>query len=317
MVLRLDDRWVWDSWVAVDGDAYHLFFLQAPRSLRDPDARHTAATIGHAVSTDLVDWTLRPTALAPSDAGFDDLALWTGSVVRDHVDGRWWLHYTALGRDGLGMADQRVGAAVSDDLDTWERVGTTPVLLPDGARYHTHDGVGPPSGTWRDPFVLRDPDGDGWHLLLCARDPHAPRRDDGVLAHATSPDLRHWSLRSPVAGPGAGFGQLEVPQVRQVDGEHLLVFTCHPQEQSARRRAAWGDACTWSVRGPTALGPFDLHAARPLRAEPWLFAAPLVRGPDGGWVLLGFRHPTPGDPAPFEVRDPLPVRRDGDALVPR
>ena len=32
-MLRLDDLWVWDSWVADDGDLYHLFFLQAPRSL--------------------------------------------------------------------------------------------------------------------------------------------------------------------------------------------------------------------------------------------------------------------------------------------
>ena len=32
-VLRLDDYWIWDSWIADDGDLYHLFFLQAPRSL--------------------------------------------------------------------------------------------------------------------------------------------------------------------------------------------------------------------------------------------------------------------------------------------
>jgi len=26
-VLRLADDWVWDSWVADDGERYHLFFL--------------------------------------------------------------------------------------------------------------------------------------------------------------------------------------------------------------------------------------------------------------------------------------------------
>src|SRR4051812_23371389 len=36
VVLRLDDQWVWDSWVADDGELYHLFFLQAPRALGDP-----------------------------------------------------------------------------------------------------------------------------------------------------------------------------------------------------------------------------------------------------------------------------------------
>ena len=47
-MLRLDDFWVWDSWVADDGDAYHLYFLQAPRSLGDPALRHVHATVGHA-----------------------------------------------------------------------------------------------------------------------------------------------------------------------------------------------------------------------------------------------------------------------------
>ena len=30
-MLRLEDRWVWDSWVVDDGERYHLFYLQAPR----------------------------------------------------------------------------------------------------------------------------------------------------------------------------------------------------------------------------------------------------------------------------------------------
>ena len=49
-MLRLDDFYVWDSWVADDGDLYHLFFLQAPRSLGDPGMRHLSATVGHATS---------------------------------------------------------------------------------------------------------------------------------------------------------------------------------------------------------------------------------------------------------------------------
>lgn len=30
-MLRLDDAWIWDSWIADDGERYHLFFLKAPR----------------------------------------------------------------------------------------------------------------------------------------------------------------------------------------------------------------------------------------------------------------------------------------------
>ena len=52
-MLRLEDDWVWDSWIADAGDLYHLFFLKAPRALEDPGLRHTAATIGHATSAGL------------------------------------------------------------------------------------------------------------------------------------------------------------------------------------------------------------------------------------------------------------------------
>ncbi len=43
LVLALRDDWVWDSWVADDGENYHLFFLTAPRALLgfrnlEPDA---------------------------------------------------------------------------------------------------------------------------------------------------------------------------------------------------------------------------------------------------------------------------------------
>src|SRR5690606_19339933 len=46
MPLALPDRWVWDFWFAHDGDDVHVFYLQAPRALGDPDRRHHNATIG-------------------------------------------------------------------------------------------------------------------------------------------------------------------------------------------------------------------------------------------------------------------------------
>jgi hypothetical protein len=85
-MLRLDDSFVWDSWIADDGDLYHLYFLKAPRSLGSPGLRHTNATVGHATSRDLVDWDYLGETFGPSPQGqgaFDDLGIWTGSVVRD------------------------------------------------------------------------------------------------------------------------------------------------------------------------------------------------------------------------------------------
>ncbi|HEX8092776.1 hypothetical protein [Jatrophihabitans sp.] len=56
-MLRLPDDWVWDSWIADDGERYHLYLLRASRALLDPTLRHARATIGHASSLDLREWT--------------------------------------------------------------------------------------------------------------------------------------------------------------------------------------------------------------------------------------------------------------------
>ena len=40
-MLRLPGAWLWDFWLAEEGDRYHLFFLFAPRDLEDE--RHRVA----------------------------------------------------------------------------------------------------------------------------------------------------------------------------------------------------------------------------------------------------------------------------------
>ena len=117
VALRLDGHWVWDFWFARDGDDVHVFYLQAPRSLGDPELRHVNATIGHAVSRDLRDWEVLPDALGAGAPGaFDDLATWTGSVLRHdgalaHVLQR---HRARRGR--AGAADRQRGLRRPRDL---------------------------------------------------------------------------------------------------------------------------------------------------------------------------------------------------------
>jgi beta-fructofuranosidase len=288
-VLRLDDQWVWDSWVADDGHAYHLFFLQAPRALGDPTLRHAAATIGHATSRDLVEWEYHGTALGPTPGGWDDRAVWTGSVARGD-DGVWRMYYTGI--SGAAAYEQRVGLAESEDLMAWRRVGSEPLLRADARWYATVDEA------WRDPFVFRDPGGDGWHMLITAHD----RRRRGVLAHARSADMRAWEIGPPVCGPDRS-ADLEVPQARLVDGQPLLVVTRED------------DCCTWSIVGESLTGPWDIAAARPFRREPRLFAAPLVQRRDGGWALLGFLNQEAEGIHSFEILDPIRVRLEGGELV--
>ena len=323
-MLKLDDAWVWDSWVADDGERYHLFFLQAPTALGDPGHRHVNATVGHATSLDLVSWDYLGQCFGPAEIGppFDDLAIWTGSVVR--AEGNWRMFYTAVSNAGHHLFDQRIGSAVSEDLHTWRRAGTEPTLHVDPQWYKTlstHPGptTGPElersSETWRDPLVFADPGGSGWHMLISARDVRAAKNDDGVIAHATSPDLQTWALQPQLCEPGAGFGQLEVLQNKHVDGRWVLVFTCHPQEMTVERVAQSGAYCTWSVPSPGPLGPWNIDLARPFTPEPDLFAAPLVQGRDGTWVLVGFRNTEPKGVDAFEIIDPIPVTVDADGYL--
>ena len=196
-------------------------------------------------------------------------------------DDRWRMFYTAINTHGHGLRDQRIGVVESGDLRTWERVATEPALGVDTRWYRSLPEDDTASETWRDPFVVREESGEGWHMLLTARARGAGRYDDAVIGHAWSPDLVHWEAREPVSAPGAGFGEIEVVQVRHVDGQHVLVFTCHPLEQSAARRSRYGEHCTWSLVGDSLLGPWDVSEAVPFAAEPELFAAPLVRRATG------------------------------------
>src|SRR5688572_25097244 len=207
-MLRLPDHWVWDSWYTRDGDgASHAFFLRASRALLDPERRHHRAGIGHAISTDLRSWRLLPDALAAADSpSWDDLAVWTGCTVSG-PDGRWYMFYTGVSRAERGLV-QRIGLAISDDLVTWHRHGSRPLVEADPVWYETLDPSVWYEQAWRDPWVFPDPGGDGWHMVLTARANVGAAAGRGVVGYATSRDLLHCTVRPLVSVP-AGFGHLE------------------------------------------------------------------------------------------------------------
>ena len=307
-MLRVASSWAWDFWLADDGEQFHLFFLKAPRDL-DPDQRHWHAVVGHAVSPDLTDWVEVADALTPSvGPAFDDLAIWTGSVVRDGAG--WRMFYTGIDRADRGRV-QRIGAAVSDDLMTWTRVSAEPVLVADSRWYAT--AASGSEEFWRDPWVYADPGGDGWHLLATARAAGVPAEDGGVLAHATSPDLRTWTVQPPLSRPGAGFGQLEVPQVEVVDGRPVLLFDCLTGELGPGRRAAGERGGIWALELDDLDGPYDVSHAHLLHDDS-RYVGKLVRRRDGDWCLLAFHNVTP-DGFGGEIADPVPVRWGPDGRL--
>jgi hypothetical protein len=91
------------------------------------------------VSEDLRSWVRVGDVVAASEPpAFDDLATWTGSVVRDR-DGRWWLFNT-----GVTLVDakirQTIGAATSIDLMVWHKEAASPLVTADGRWYERLGG---------------------------------------------------------------------------------------------------------------------------------------------------------------------------------
>ena len=285
-MLTLPDSWTWDFWFADTGDAYHMFFLRASRALQDPGRRHRRAGIGHAVSTDLRSWTLLPDALVHADPpAFDDMATWTGSVIQGD-DGIWRMFYTGISHADHG-AVQRIGLATSADLTTWRAQPDGPVLEADPRWYEQLEDGTWVDEAWRDPWVYKDPDGDGWHMLITARANHGAVDDRGVIGHAFSRDLTRWEVLPPLSQPGAGFGQLEVLQCEVIDGRPVILFSCLGTELSAARKATGSTGGIWTMTADRPTGPFDPGTARQLTDDS-LYVGRLVQDRDGRWVMLAF-----------------------------
>jgi beta-fructofuranosidase len=304
-VLQLDEDWVWDFWLADDGTAYHAFFLAAPRTLGDPELRHTHARIGHAVSADLRSWTRLPDALHPEPgSGFDDVATWTGSVLQG-PGGRWWMFYTGACWGGKGLV-QRIGAATSDDLVHWRKHPGNPLLVADRRWYELAGDDGAVGEEWRDPWVFADPAGEGWHMLITARAAGGAADDRGVVGHAASSDLEHWRVAPPLTGAGSGFAHLEVTQPEIVDGRAVLLFSCLRDRFATGRAAGPGTGGVWAAAGESLLGPFDVAGALPLTGDEF-YSGRLVRDRSGQWVLLAFHHTGADGSFGGRISDPLPV----------
>ncbi len=320
MAISIKDKWVWDSWYARDDDTWHAYFLQADKSLGDPDLRHWNVTQGHATSTDLINWEHLGTTFSPSaEAAWDDYTTWTGCVIKDH-DNTWHLFYTGTTRAEEGMY-QRIGHATSTDMHNWTRVGDGMCLDLIGPNANTYEAAHE-KGHWhdramRDPWVIRDPAGDGWLMYFTARAPGITEPNaGGAIGFATSSDLNNWKLQPPVFI--GGYGQLEVPQVFQVEDTWYCLF-CTAAEHwsqetinSAKEAPVTGNHYLIGdgPRGPWHLpdGPF-LDGALPC----YRYAARIVEN-QSNLHLLGFLD-TGKETFKGIVADPVRVERLANGLL--
>ena len=309
----LPDDWVWDFWIVDDAAddgadaAYHLFFLKAPRSLGDPELRHRNASVGHAVSSDLRDWVRVADALDPQpEPAFDDLATWTGCVVRGD-DAVWRTFSTGLARAEGGLVP-RIGLSTSDDLVAWRR-DPAALLEADERWYTAHRSDVPGSEThWRDPWVVRDSAGL-WHLYATA---HVAAGTGAAVGHAVSRDLATWEVRTPLSAPSDRFAWAEVISLVEVAGRWALLFSCLSDQMPHDPPGAGG---IWSVPVLGPGQPVDLSRAVRLTSED-LYVGKVVPLRDGGHRFLAFENRDAIGHFRGGVTDPLEVgwNDDGSGL---
>lgn len=317
MALVVPGKWLWDFWLAQDGIDYHIFYLQADRSLGDQMLRHWNVSIGHAVSQDLRNWEILPDALKPGPGPrWDDKTTWTGSIIQ-HA-GTWYMFYTGSSEADEGLV-QRIGMATSPDLLTWTRYGAAPLIEADPQWYELLDRDLWHDQAWRDPFIYHDEESDLFHAFITARANHGPADARGVIGHATSPDLLAWTVQEPVS-PVGEFGHLEVPQIVPINGRYYLVFCCPISEYAHARRDRFADDLTTGTFYLTAdslTGPYTFDTEQILFADKTgsLYSGKLVQAPGGEWVFMAFRNLDSSGNFIGDIIDPLPVSIDSNGVL--
>jgi len=318
MTLHLEDKWVWDFWFARDGNNTHIFYLQAPRTLGNPDLRHWHSTIGHAVSQDLIQWEILPDALHPSedDRTWDSLTTWTGSILRHEAS--WNMFYTGTCKVENGLV-QRIGLAMSCDLIHWEKYGHNPIMNINPQWYELLDKNVWYEQAWRDPWVFEA--GGKFHAFITARVKKGHPKERGVIGYASSNDLLNWEVQAPITKPGE-FSYLEVPQLVEINKHWYLLFCVEGDRYSEQRYTRKGinvNTGTHYMMGDGPFGPF-IQPDKDLLfgdTEGSTYSGKLVQNKAGEWMFMTALQFDLSLGYVGDISDPIPliVREDGQIEI--
>ena len=246
------------SLVKKDG-LYHLFYIRDNTEL---PADQTEKDFGHAVSPDLHNWTDLAPVLAVDPAGWDNAHVWAPTVF--HANGLWWMLYAGVSENDSLRDVQRLGLAVSSDLNYWSRVGDGPVF---DATQVPWAWWQPRSGepAFRDPFVMPDPANPGAWLLYYTASPASDTLATLVaLARTSGAGFTAWSDVKPLWCTYWTYSYntlTESPHVFAHDGLWFLFMTSNAGQALTYYTTTdpAGDPAAWTYRGRLAnmLGGID------------------------------------------------------------
>lgn len=293
------DKYLWDFWLIYHGGFFHLFYLQAPRNLPDPELRHGLATVGHAISKDLKIWQDMGTALGPGPEGnWDDRAIWTGSVIAK--DNMFYMFYTGTSKAEGGKIE-RIGLAVSQDLVHWEKYSANPILEADPKWYEVTPDTSPfQEVAWRDPYIIQH--GEWFYAFITARKNSGDPKWRGCIAVARSRDLVNWEICEPLKTPEC-FAQMEVPQIVYSKDCYYLLFSA----KSAWSKEIIQTSGIFYMVSTKLMGPYSKPKVLLGNEAGTLYGGKIVQDVNGHWVALAWIGYT-NEGFVGGLSDPIPLK---------
>ncbi|WP_027108280.1 glycoside hydrolase family 32 protein [Lacticigenium naphthae] len=181
---------------------YHVFFQWNPEG-----TTHANKTWGHAISSDLVEWTYLKPALEPTD-WFDKNGCYSGSAIEK--DGKMFLFYTGNVRNDAGERESYQCLAISEDGEQFLKKGP---LFTHPKNYTAHV---------RDPKVWKDEEEDCYWMILGAQTLGLK----GTTILYRSADLLDWKFSGEFTEAYPDFGYMwECPDVLRMKNKEIFLFS--------------------------------------------------------------------------------------------
>ena len=226
--LQHPDRHVWDFWYHFEPDTgiFHLFYLNADRSLVATDAHHMNSQVGYATTKDFttIEW-VSDRVLGADPHGWDDTSIWSGDIIK--INGGFLMFYTSRNQATHDGMTQNIGVAFTHHIQSFDRWFRIPsIRIQPQAPYELqHVPEDLTIHAWRDPFLFRHQ--EQIYMLLSAKDPTKSIGKKGTVAllKAKENSFEDWEYLPPICQPGF-YAEMEVPQLYKASNEeYALVYS--------------------------------------------------------------------------------------------
>jgi len=167
---------------------------------------------GHAATKDFLYWRTMDPCFYIQPGAWDEGHVFAPTVLQKKDT--FWMFYTGCAIDNT----QRIGAAISADLQNWQRVTDKPVIRPeefDWAFCPTEKGA-----ACRDPHVCK---WDGEYSMYFTA---VTKQGRACVGRAASTDLVDWVDKGP-AYIGSTLAHCESSNVQEYEGKFMLFFGGH------------------------------------------------------------------------------------------